>query len=241
MTEMVRRFLRQKIGSLGTLIALALLSLLTAFQVAVMGATAALESGFLALVILAAGSVSRDARSGALQMILARPIRRTTYLFGRYAGILSAYAAYLAVTAGLAVALTAIGRQLSADRGGGALAAGELARGAAEAFLSGALFAAILLFFSTFLRGFGDVLAYILLTLALALPAALSGPLHKPWLAELGAVLRDNVLPRVPWQEVLRGESALRPATGQYLLALAAYLYLAALVFSRREFSYGQD
>ena len=76
---MVRRFLRQKFGSVGMLIALAVLSIVTALQVAATGDASALESGFLALLLLAAGSVSRDASSGALQMILARPIRRVEY------------------------------------------------------------------------------------------------------------------------------------------------------------------
>ncbi|HYR46788.1 MAG TPA: hypothetical protein VER78_07260, partial [Thermoanaerobaculia bacterium] len=92
MKEMVRRFLRQKFGSVGMLIALAVLSIVTALQVAATGDASALESGFLALLLLAAGSVSRDASSGALQMILARPIRRVEYLYGRYLGILAAYA-----------------------------------------------------------------------------------------------------------------------------------------------------
>lgn len=241
MIEMVRRFLRQKFGSVGMLIALSVLSLVTALQVAATGSPSALESGFLALILLAAGSVSRDASSGALQMILARPIRRVAYLYGRYLGILSAYAIYVIATAVLALALGELARRLLPGAPPPSPPMGDLALGIAESLLGAAFFAAILLFFSTFLRGYADVLAYILLTLLLALPDALAGPLRKPWLSKLGALARDNLLPRVPWMEVLRGERVFQAATGEYVLALVVYLVLAAVIFSRREFSYGQE
>ena len=243
MREMVRRFLRQKLGSVGVVIALSVLSLLTAFQVIVTGSGHPLESGgFVALLILAAASVSKDSSSGALQMILARPIRRVEYLFGRYCGILLGYSIYLAVTAAVALTLSPL-LDAVLGRGGsaGALAFGDVARSAAGALLSAALLAAVLLFFSTFLRGYGDILAYFLLSILLGAPDALAGALRKPWLLKLGAIARENVLPHVDWDEVLLGRGVLSAATGQYALALTGYLALAAWVFSRREFSYGQD
>jgi hypothetical protein len=227
--EMVRWLLRQKFGSVGVVIALGVLSVLTAFQITAAGAEGVLEpGGFLALLILAAGSVSRDVSSGALQMILARPIRRVEYLLGRYCGILIAYTLYVAVTAVLALALSLALRRV---RGAGAvLSAASLARGAAG-----------VLFFSTFLRGYGDVLAYLLWTLSLGLPGALAGPLGTPWLSRLGSLARDNLLPRVSWGDVLRGQNVFSSAVGAYVLAVTGYLTLAVLIFSRREFSYGHD
>jgi hypothetical protein len=239
---MVRRFLWQKFGSTGVVIALAVLSLLTAFQVAAAGKGSALESGgFIALLILAAASVSKDSSTGALQMILSRPIRRADYLFGRYCGILLAYAIYLAATLGLALAFSPILGRLFGGENSRGLSLADLARGAAGSLLSAALLSAVLLFFSTFLRGFGDVLAYFLLSLLLGAPEILSRPLRAPWLAELGTVARENILPRVEWEKVLHGEGVFSPATGQYALALTAYLTFAAWIFSRREFSYGHD
>jgi ABC-2 family transporter len=239
--EMVRRYLRQKFGSVGVVIALGLLALLTAFPLAASGHEASFESsGFLTILILAAASVSKDASSGTLQMILARPIRRVDYLLGRYCGILLAYGVCLAVTAGIALALSPLLRVLLGG-GGGPLSLTGMARGAAGALLSGALFASILLLFSTFLPGYGDVLAYLLLSLLLALPEILGPPLGLPWLSKIGPVARDNVLPRVAWGEVLRGNRVLSAEVGAYALAVAAYLTLAAVIFSRREFSYGRD
>ncbi len=242
MTEMVRRFLRQKFGSVGVVIALAVLSVLTAFQVAAAGRGSALESGgFIALLILAAASVSRDSASGALQMILARPIRRADYLFGRYCGILLSYAIYLAATLSLALLFSPLLGRLLGGENARDLSAADLARGAAGSLLSAALLSAVLLFFSTFLRGFGDVLAYFLLSLLLGAPELLARPLNAPWLSELGTAARENILPRVEWEDVLRGVNLFSPATGEYVLAVTAYLTLAAWIFSRREFSYGHD
>jgi len=240
--EMIRRYLRQKFGSIGIVIALAVFALMRASQAAATGQAEALESGgFFALLALAAASVSKDASSGALQMILARPILRVEYLFGRYCGVLLAYGAYLAATAGLALLLSPLlGRLLGAENAG-KLSPGQLLRSAAGSLLSSALFAAVLLFFSTFLRGYGDVLAYFLLSLLLAAPGALSGPLKMPWLSRLGNIARDNILPRVSWNEVLRGRGVLAPPTGAFVLAVTAYLMFAAWIFSRREFSYGND
>jgi ABC-type transport system involved in multi-copper enzyme maturation permease subunit len=239
---MVRRFLRQKLGSVGVVIALSVLSLLTAFQIIVTGSGHPLESGgFVALLILAAASVSKDSSSGALQMILARPIRRAEYLFGRYCGILLGYSIYLAVTAAVALTLSPPLDAVLGRGSAGALAFEDVGRSAAGALLSAALLAAVLLFFSTFLRGYGDILAYFLLSILLGAPDALAGALRKPWLSKLGAIARENVLPQVDWDEVLHGRGVFSPATGQYALALTAYLALAAWVFSRREFSYGQD
>jgi hypothetical protein len=164
------------------------------------------------------------------------------YLFGRYCGILIGYSIYLAVTAAMALTLSPL-LDAVLGRGGsaGALTFQDVGRSAAGALLSAALLAAVLLFFSTFLRGYGDILAYFLLSILLGAPDALAGALRKRWLLKLGAIARENVLPHVDWDEVLLGRGVFSVATGQYALALTAYLALAAWVFSRREFSYGQD
>lgn len=239
MTEMVRRLLRQKFGSVLVMIGLAVLSALTAVQAALGGEAALESSGFLTLLLLGAASVSRDVSNGALQMILARPILRVEYLFGRYCGILLAYAICLAMTGALTLVFSPLLRGLLGSARPLSLAG--LARGAAGALLSAALFASILLFFSTFLPGYGDVLAYFLLSLLIGLPEILAGPLGIPSLSKIGPALRENVLPRVAWGEVLRGEGVFSGQVSAYVLAVTAYLALAALIFSRREFSYGRD
>lgn len=231
MIEMVRRFLRQKYGSAGFVVALALLALLEILHLASGGAERGFQLANWAIFVLAAGSVSRDVSSGALQMILSRPIRRTEYLFGRYLGILAGYAAFLAVTSVFAVLAVA-----AIPSGAARLSLSGLAVAAAGAFLSGAFQAAILLFFSTFLPGIADLLGLLMLYLVLNLP-----PWKTPWLRDAARAARENLTPVVPWNEVLRGHGLLGAATGRWVFALCVYLALAAVVFCRRELPYGQD
>jgi hypothetical protein len=231
MIEMVRRFLRQKYGSAGAVVALALLALLEILHLASRGADTGFQLANWAIFVLAAGSVSRDVSSGALQMILSRPIRRTEYLFGRYLGILAGYAAFLAVTSALAfLAVNAI------PTGEADLTLAGLSVAAGGAFFAGAFQAAILLFFSTFLPGIADLLGLLMLYLILNLP-----PWKTPWLRDAARLARENLTPIVPWNDVLRGHGILGAATGRWVFALCVYLALAAVVFCRRELPYGQD
>lgn len=237
MIEMARRFLRQKFGSGGLVAALVVLGLLEVLNLTSHGAARGFVMASWAIFILAAGSVSRDISSGALQMILSRPIRRTQYLFGRYVGILASYAIFLVATS--LIALIVVGLLLPrAPRAVFAeLPASVLAAASGSAFLSGALQAAILLFFSTFLPGIADLLGLLLLYLVLNLPQ-LS---RASALRRAAETARENMLPAVPWESVLRGDGVLGAATGRWVFALIVYLALAAVVFSRRELPYGQE
>jgi len=239
-TEMIRRYLRQKLASLGVLVALGVIALVTAFTLAVSGGERGLETGFVSLLLLAAASVSKDASGGALQMILARPLTRTDYLFGRYLGILAAYASFLAACALIAYALATVFLPLfGLERT--PVSAPALLRGFGAGMLGAVLPAAVLLFFSTFLPGYADVLAYFLLMIALPVPGLLGQALRKPWLERVSALAKENVLPEVRWEQVFGGKEVLGAATGRWALAVAVFLVAAAAVFSRREFAYGQD
>jgi hypothetical protein len=236
MTEMVRRFLRQKMGSAGLVVALAVLALFESFGLASRGADQGLMMANWAIFVIAAGSVSREISSGALQMILSRPILRAQYLFGRYLGILASYGLFLLVTCFLALAVV----RILVPRATGAAAPlplDTLVVAAGGAFLTGAMNGAILLFFSTFLPGIADLLGFLLLSLALNLPRMS----RAEWLRDAASTARENMLPEVAWSEVLRGQGMWNAETGRWVFALTAYLVLAAFVFSRRELPYGQD
>ena len=234
MIEMVRRFVRQKFTSPGIAIALGALALLETMGWAFSGGQRDFTVASWGIFLLAAGSVSRDAGSGALQMILSRPIRRTRYLFGRYLGIVLSFAAFLTATC-LLILLARAGAVRSGAASEGF--AGALGAAAGATFFNAVLQGAILLFFSTFLPGLADLLGFLLLFLALNLPRAS----RAEWLRRAAEVLRENMIPAVDWNEVLRGVGVLGPATGRWVFALAVHLVLAAVVFSRRELPYGQD
>jgi ABC-type Na+ efflux pump permease subunit len=231
MIEMARRLIRQKFGSRGLVAALAVLALVETFGLAHRAGPSGFTIANWAIFVLAAGSVSRDVSSGALQMILSRPIRRTEYLFGRYAGILVAFALFLAGTSLVAFVVV----NLAAPAAAVEVAPARLATLAGDTFLSGAFTAAILLFFSTFLPGIADLLGLLILYIVLHLPVG-AGTVNR-----VIEAARDNLVPNVPWNEVRAGQGAALAVAGRWVFALTVYLALAAVVFSRRELPYGND
>jgi hypothetical protein len=236
---MVRRYLRQKSHNLGVVIALGSLALLAGFQLAASGGEAGLEVGSLAVFILAAACVSKDASSGALQMILIRPIRRSEYLMGRFAGILAGYGVFLLISIGLALAASRALPLLGAAAPPLSFAA--LARATAVAMLGAAGMAAPILMLSTVLPGYGDVLGYLLLTPLLSLPGVAAQVFDVPALGKVATILRENLLPSPDWSSVLAGQDSLGEPTARWVLALVGYLALGMFLFSRREFAYGED
>jgi ABC-type transport system involved in multi-copper enzyme maturation permease subunit len=231
--EMVLRLLRQRFGNLGIVLILLSISVLTVLSFASgRGGPAP-----LAILLLAPGAISRDISSGAAQMILARPIRRSEYLLGRYLGIVVAYGGFVLLSALLCFLLRPV---FTAALGlPQAVAPAELMQVAAGEWLDGSLLAATLLFFSTFLPGIGDLLAYLLLQIGLGIAGSLQAPF--PRLASIASAIRGNLLPDVDWPQVFHGNGALQPPFGSFVLALTVFLVGALFIFSRREFSYGQD
>jgi ABC-type transport system involved in multi-copper enzyme maturation permease subunit len=227
---MARRLLRQKLDSAGTSATLLLLALMTAIPPML----AAGPARWIALLLIAGALVSRDASNGSLQMILARPISRTDYLLGRFAGALAAYAGFLlfASVTGLALA-RAFGGNTPDLRG----LAGELA----AALLDGALVVAVLLFLSTFLPGYGDVVAYFATSVAISAVLSLAQNSGRRTLASAARAAQGNLFPAVPWDAFMDVRRIPLEAVGRWALALVGYFVLAAVVFSRREFAYGHD
>lgn len=240
MSEMIHRFLRQRFSSAGVVVALSALCLVGAPQIAGTSGRGGFEVSTLALLILAAGCVARDASGGALQMILCRPIRRSDYLLGRYLGMLAAFGIFLLSAAALAV-LFARGVLPAFGSPPASMDFDVLLVQLAATFLGGIATAATILLLSTFLPGYGDVLGFILLTPLAALPDLAGQVLKAPWLSRAGGVLRENLLPSLDWKAVLQGNDPLGEATGRWVLAVVVYLVAALALFSRREFAYGQD
>jgi len=231
MIAMAQRFLRQKFESPLVTVTLAVLALLVAAPPALSGGPARL----VALLLIASGAVSRDASSGALQMILARPISRTEYLGGRLLGIMAAWAIFLAAATIFAVVL--------AFRYGGTelLRSWSLPRLLVGALLDGLQVAVLLLLFSTFLPAFGDALGFLFLFIAFSTASAFATAVGKTSLAKAARVAQENLLPEVRWESALSGHAFPAEALGRWILAVTLCFVLAAVVLSRKEFAYGQD
>jgi ABC-type transport system involved in multi-copper enzyme maturation permease subunit len=228
--EMVRRFLRQRVRSVGSLVLLFVLAGFSGLAIVSSGGTSGPGGGgYVALLILGAAAISRDASTGALQMILARPIRRTDYLLGRYLGIVVAFAAF-------SIACVALGLIVKAAWGPkGPIAPLALAGEVGVATLWAAQMAAVIVFFSTFLPGYGDVIALLLLQIFVSLRT------NVAWLVRAAETVGRELLPAVGWAGAFRGDPADLAAAGRAVLATVLFLAAAVIVFSRREFTYGRD
>lgn len=231
MSEIFRRTLRERRAILWIGLPLVGLSVVPV----ALGASveAAFGAGALMMVLFSAGLVSRDVRSGALQMLLARPLYRSTYLLGRFLGVLALESVFLA-----GAGLCASGVGLLSHH---PVSAGALLVSAAGTLLQTSLYAALLLLFSTFLPGFGDVLAYVLLWIVFGVGTQIAAAMQRESLQRLVSAAKNQVLPEPSWVAILRTGRWLDPAAGAWALALAGALALAAFIFSRRELSYAND
>lgn len=238
MIESARRLIDQKVGSIGVWIALVALLLLGALLL-ISGQPSTGIVTPLAVFVVTAGIVSRDAASGALQMILSRPILRAQYLYGRYFAALTLLAAFLVSVFATAVLIDRAATL--AGWTGDSFSWPEALRAVLADFPRAALDSAILLFFSTFLRGLGDALAFVLCGIVLNVLPQIGLALRKPAFASAARRVLENVAPDGAWGSIVHGGRILQAATGQWALAMAVYLFLALLTFNRRELSYGQD
>lgn len=231
MIEVLRRTMRERWPLL--LIGLPLL-FLSVVPVA-LGAPpeTAFGAGALMMVIFAAGIVARDIRSGTVQMILARPLRRSGYLFGRYFGVVFLEAIFLA---GAAAAGWAVGQISHHPVPMGVELLAALGR-----LLQASLYGALLLLFSTFLPGYGDVLGYVLLWILFGIGGQIAAALERDAVRRVIGTVKNQVLPEPPWEGILRSGRWLHPAAGAWALAVAGALAVATLVFSAREFSYAHE
>jgi hypothetical protein len=239
MIESARRLIDQKIGSVGVWISIVALVLLGALLLISGQPSTGLVTVF-AVFVITAGIVSRDAASGALQMILSRPILRAQYLYGRYLAAVTLLAAFLASVFAVAVLIDRAAR-LAGWTGDSWFSWQEALRVVLADFPRAALDAAILLFFSTFLRGLGDAIAFVLCGIVLNLVPQIATALRKPGLARIARGALQNLAPDGAWGSIVHGGRILQEATGQWALACAVYLFLALVIFNRRELSYGQD
>lgn len=230
MTEILRRTVRERWKIL--LVGFAL-SLFGVFAAAIgAGSDALFAPTTLVAVLLSIGIVSRDIRTGAVQMILARPVRRSAYLAGRYLGVVALVALYVATALLAGAAVMPLASR-------GALGS-SLVSSAAGAFLQAGLAAALVLFFSTFLPGVGDVILYVLLQLGFDLTYGL----FRVRSAEAAAAIlsvKSQILPQPEWDRVVSDGRWLDPRVAAWALALTAALAAANWTFSRRQFGYGRD
>jgi ABC-2 family transporter len=182
-------------------------------------------------LVACAGLIGSDVADGTVQLVLARPLTRNQYLAGRGLG-----AAALAVAGGLfLLGCNVAGARLHGPFGGGErLPALALTQATELLWQVGVCFA-----LSTFVPGRGDVVVFVVLRLSASGLALQAKAAAWPWLAAALYWWKDQLdntlaivggLSPLLWHDLARWSSN-----------LAAVLFLGAVIFHRKEFSYGSE
>jgi ABC-type transport system involved in multi-copper enzyme maturation permease subunit len=222
-------------------IAFLLLIVTTGLLAATFHKPASLWPTLVTLLAIITGSalIGPELSTGALQLIVTKPVRRPVYLLSRVAGVFAA----VCVAAAAGVCAEGVARLAS---GAEAMPWRELAEALGGALLESFLAIALLTLLGSVTRAYFNAAIYVTTQIVLSLAESLLGvarargravgqylehhPAIERGLAGVSDFLFPDAPPELHWLWVLR------------LLATAAIaLLLACLAFGRREVPYGSD
>lgn len=179
----------------------------------------------LLAIILGCTPIGPEFSSGTLQLILVKPVKRSTYLLSRVAGVVLVLwiAASIGCLSGI-VARALSGRSVEWEQFGNVLLG---------LFAETLLAVSLLTLLGSLTRAYFNVAVYVGIKIVLPIFAALTA-LRFPGLVKVVKVIELNLFPDAP------------PAFDRQWLLLvlsnaAVALVLACLVFRRREVPYGAD
>jgi ABC-type transport system involved in multi-copper enzyme maturation permease subunit len=183
--------------------------------------------------VFAAGAIGQDVSSGVLILTFARPVRRDHYVLSRWlgAGVLAAACVLLQVLAACGLV---------------ALRHGHLSVTLVSATYLAGVFAAfglsaVIVMFSSFTRGLGDLALYVLAMILGQILVAVGASRQIGWLFRAGEEVRrflDPSLDPLPW--LVRGPMSWFDLAS-YLSTIAIALTVAIWAVNRRELSYASS
>lgn len=180
-------------------------------------------------MVLAVGMIGQDVSSGVLQLIFARPVRRSEYVLSRW----------LAVSLGASLlSLVQIGFYV-------ALAAARGAAPSADAVLQFALgrelqifgVAATMALLSSLIGGVGDLAIYALLTIMGGVVGMIGQLRQSGVITWIGHEIGTLVSPKIEIAQIVAGSPSWF-AIATYASNLTLCLLLAILILNRKELSY---
>lgn len=236
--ETVRRHLTSTFFLLYAMFAVAMAFIMGRYQ-----STPGGWHGLMALLVYITGAqlIGPEFSSGTLQLILARPINRSTYLLSRYTGVITSI--WLFVAVGFAAEI--VGR-LSGGKSIEWWSVVPSLNVGVEAMLT----CALLVLFGTFLRSYMNVALYVLLNITLTVAVSAINQLKSGMPGLIGALARfferhPEIGAAISWIE--RNVYPDRPPAfdRSWLMLIlsnsALALLIACLIFRRREVPYGAD
>lgn len=229
--ELVQALIRQRLKSPLRMTLLAVSAVFPLLIVAfVPGAgLAPLDGGLNMALIFGAGMIGQDVSSGVLQLLFARPVRRSEYVVSRWVG--AAGAASL-----IALAQVALGYVILASRPDGPSAVAALAH-AGETMLVAIGATAVLAFFSALVPGLGDLGLYVVGNLAGGTLGVIGQAANQVAFRRAGDEVLKFLTPRIDIGTLTAGPVSWFEIVS-YLSTVTLCLALAIVVLNRKELSY---
>ena len=190
------------------------------------------RGGSVFAFLLGAGILGQESGSGVFQLLFARPIRRWEYVVSRWLAVIAGASALMLLQ--LAIVCLVVGsRGLPSTR--------EIVVQAAEQVLAIVGTTSVILLFSSFLSGVGDVLGLLLTTFAAQI-LGLVGQLKQ---SEVILRAKDELLrflgPEMPIGPMTSGGHFPWFDVVSYLSTVTLCLAVAVWVLNRREISYASE
>lgn len=183
-------------------------------------------------LVFAVGVIGQDLSSGVLQLLFARPVRRSEYVMSRWLAA-GGMTALLGVGQAVMVVLIMTAR-------GSAPGTSEALTFIGERFFEGFGLAAVFVLLSSLVNGVGDVALWVVFQLVSAVGGAIAQA--KGWSVVVRALneIAGAMNPALPIAQIVHGLAPWAPASA-YLSTVTLCLALAVLVMNRREFSYASS
>jgi ABC-type transport system involved in multi-copper enzyme maturation permease subunit len=225
-------FLRQRLSSVMriTLLFLAVLFPLGIVYANPMGGLSGLGGSLGIALILSAGLIGQDLSSGVLQLLFARPIRRSEYVLNRWLAAASAATA-LSIARILVAAIILAARGMPASASSMAITAGN------DAITAFGITAVITLF-SSLVGGFGDLALLFVSMISSQMLQGLGGLMQNPVVSRAGAELEGFLNPHVELAQCLTLSAFPWFMVVSYASTVALCLALAIVAMNQRELSY---
>jgi ABC-type transport system involved in multi-copper enzyme maturation permease subunit len=228
---LIRSFWLQRLTSPIRLVLLALafgMPLLTVGLVH--GGLSVLGDSWGLVMIFAVGMIGQDLSSGVLQLLFARPVRRSEYVFSRWIAVGAA-------AAGVALAQTLIAVAFMAARGE-APAPSEIAWLLGQRVLECFGLAAVFTLLSTLVGGFADIALYLVVMLAGGIIQLVGQANHWTVVSRAAEELGQFLNPKLQLAQMVSTSPFPFFPLASFLSTVTLCLVLAVVVMNRRELSY---
>lgn len=191
----------------------------------------ATQTGGVFAFLLAAGILGQESSSGVFQLLFARPVRRWEYVVSRWLAVCAA-------ACGLVVLQIALICLVLASKG--LPEARDIVFAIGTQMLSAIGTTSIVLLYSSFISGVGDVIGVILTAVSAQVIGGIGQLRQSEWLVRTGAELGRFVAPQLDAHMLTRTPLPWFDLTS-YLSTIALCVAVAVLVLNRREISYASD